>query len=237
MNHDEALTSQLSLTCIKGRESRSIEIHTEHLIVAGWTGTDAEVLERHIQELELLGIARPRETPMFYQVSASLLTAEASIQVLGMDATGEAEIVLFRHTGEDWITIGSDHTDRKLEAIGVQYSKQLCGKPIGSAAWALADLRTHWDQLTLRSFAEIDGRRELYQEGKVSSMRAPWELVELYDQSIAGAFKNDSIMFCGTLPAKHGIRWATAFCVELEDPVLNRKMTRAYSIQPLPVEG
>jgi hypothetical protein len=237
MNQAEVLTSQFSLTCIKGHVSKLIEVHTEHLVVAGWTGKDPQALEAHIQELEELGVARPRETPMFYEVSASLLTRAASIQVLGQEATGEAEIVILRHSGEDWITIGSDHTDRKAEVIGVQLSKQLCGKPIGAEVWALTDIKSHWDELTLRSFIGINGKRELYQEGVVSDMRNPWQLVELYNQRNPGAFTDNSFMFCGTLPAEGGIRWATTFSIELDDPVLKRKMSHTYSIQPLPVEA
>jgi hypothetical protein len=44
-------------------------------------------------------------------------------------------------------------------------------------------------------------------------------------------------MFCGTLAAKGGIRPASRFKMELEDPVLKRKLTHAYAIKVLPVEG
>jgi hypothetical protein len=44
-------------------------------------------------------------------------------------------------------------------------------------------------------------------------------------------------MFCGTLAAKGGIRPATTFRMELEDPVLKRKLQHEYRIHMLPVEG
>ena len=44
------------------------------LVIAGWTGRDQNALEAHIRELEALGIARPKTTPIFYRVAASLLT-------------------------------------------------------------------------------------------------------------------------------------------------------------------
>jgi hypothetical protein len=44
-------------------------------------------------------------------------------------------------------------------------------------------------------------------------------------------------MFCGTLAAKGGIRPATVFRMELEDPVLKRTLQHEYRIQALPVEG
>jgi hypothetical protein len=44
-------------------------------------------------------------------------------------------------------------------------------------------------------------------------------------------------MFCGTLVAKGGIRPAQTFAMELEDPVLGRKLRHEYAIMVLPVEG
>jgi hypothetical protein len=175
---------------------------------------------------------------MFYRVGSSLLTMAAAIQVIGRDATGEAEIVLFRHDDEEWITIGSDHTDRKAETMGVTLSKQLCPKPLASDAWALADIQDHWDELILRSFAKIDGVSTLYQEGKASAMRPPWDLVDAYNRrNKEESFRNGSVMLCGTLSVIGDIRWADAFSVELEDPILQRKLTYTYDIHPLPIEG
>ena len=42
-------------------------------------------------------------------------------------------------------------------------------------------------------------------------------------------------MFCGTLSAIGGIRPATRFEMELEDPVLGRSMRHAYDVHALPV--
>jgi hypothetical protein len=45
------------------------------------------------------------------------------------------------------------------------------------------------------------------------------------------------MMFCGTLAAKGGIRPAPRFTFELEDPVLERKISHSYAIETLPVLG
>jgi hypothetical protein len=42
-------------------------------------------------------------------------------------------------------------------------------------------------------------------------------------------------MFCGTLGAKGGVRPASRFEMELEDPVLCRKLSCGYDIEALPV--
>ncbi len=215
---------------------RPLQIVPRTLILAGWTGRDRAAREAHIEELALLGVPRPSRTPIFYRVSASLLTRATTIQVSGTGSTGEAEFILFTAEGRRWITVGSDHTDRKAEAIGVTLSKQLCAKPIGAEAWALDEIEAHWDSLRLRSYAEIDGTRYLYQDASVSTMTTPHDLLDLYRQTPAQTWEEGSIMFCGTPSVRGGIRWADAFSVELEDPVLRRILTHSYRIEALPVE-
>ncbi|HYD56591.1 MAG TPA: DUF2848 family protein, partial [Burkholderiales bacterium] len=68
-------------------------------------------------------------------------------------------------------------------------------------------------------------------EGSVNAMRSPEDLLGKYP------LKSNWAMFCGTLAAKGGIRPAKRFRMELEDPVLNRRLGHEYSIQVLPVEG
>jgi hypothetical protein len=202
------------------------------LVIAGWTGRDAAALQKHIRELAALGIAAPKTTPVFYRVSASLLTTAPSVEVIGKESTGEVEFVLFNLDGEIRVGLGSDHTDRKAEAVGVTLAKQMCPKPIAPETWALADVEPHWDELTLSAWAVSDGRRSLYQQGKVSAMRHPRNLMALY-----GRFAPGTAMFCGTLPVVGGIRWAEAFEMELEDPVLKRRIVHRYDITALPIEG
>jgi hypothetical protein len=126
------------------------------------------------------------------------------------------------------VAVGSDHTDRKAETIGVSLSKQLCAKPVSAKSWRYSEVKPHWEKLMLRSWA--DG--ELYQEGSVTAMRSPEDLLERY-----GGLKAGWAMFCGTLAAKGGIRPAKRFKMELEDPVLKRRLTHEYAIDVLPVEG
>ncbi len=209
------------------------KIHT--LIVAGWTGRDVAALEKHIRELEEIGVKRPKSTPIFYRNAAALLTTADTIEVLGDNSSGEIEYVIHAIGGDMFVGVGSDHTDRKAETINVSLSKQMCAKPVSKAMWKLADVAPHWDKLILRSHATIAGERKLYQEGSVASMRTPDELIRLY--AGGGGLKPGSSMFCGTLAVHGGIRPATAFEMELHDPVLNRSIHHAYKIETLPDEG
>lgn len=215
-----------------GKAVRPVEI--DRLIIAGWTGRDVAALEKHIKELEELGVARPASTPIFYRCSAARVTTADTIEATGEQSSGEVEYVLMGHGGRLWVGVGSDHTDRQVETYGVTVSKQMCDKPVAGAFWLYDDVAPHWDQLILRSFIDEDGARKLYQEGPVTAMRPPLDLIEL---SGLGALPDGTMMFCGTLAAKGGIRPAPRFIFELEDPVLKRKINHSYAIETLPVLG
>lgn len=198
----------------------------EQLIIAGWTGRDEAALKKHIKELEEIGVKPPKTTPIFYRVAASLFTHDTSIQVSGPDSSGEVEFVLLQGS-ELRVAVGSDHTDRKAETVGVSLSKQMCAKPVSGESWSYNEVKPHWEKLVLRSWA--DGK--LYQEGPVTAMRTPEDLMGRHP------LKAGYAMFCGTLAAKGGIRPAQVFTIELEDPVLKRKLRHEYRVEVLPVEG
>jgi hypothetical protein len=207
----------------------------DQAVIAGWTGRDPVARDKHIAELEAIGIARPASTPIYYRVSARRLTTADSIEVCGPDSSGEVEFVLIGWQGRIFVGTGSDHTDRKVEAYSVTVSKQMCDKPIASVLWELEDVIDHWDQMILRSFAVIDGARVLYQEGTLDSMLPVAELIR---GSFGGKTLPDGCaMFGGTFAAKGGIRSASRFEFELEDPVLKRVIKHGYDVVTLPVLG
>jgi hypothetical protein len=204
------------------------------LVIAGWTGRDVAALEKHIRELEAIGVKRPKTTPIFYRVAAALLTSDDTIEVLGDQSSGEAECVVYSFDSGLFVGIGSDHTDRQAEAVGVSLSKQMCAKPVSRAVWRLEDVAVHWDKLILRSHVSTDGRRRLYQEGSVATIRPPTELFKLYS---GGSLPAGTAMFCGTLAVHGGITPSETFEMELEDPVLGRKITHRYRVKALPDQG
>lgn len=208
----------------------------DNLVIAGWTGRNREAMEAHIRELEAIGIARPRTTPIFYRVAAGLLTTAETIQVPGNDSSGEVETVILSLDDGLWLAVGSDHTDRKVEATGVTISKQLCAKPIGAEIWRFDEVADHWDELVLRSHAIEGGERRLYQEGPAASMRPPEELIALY-RGDGNALDVGWAMFGGTQPTIGEIGPAEAFEIEIEDPVRGRSIRHRYAIEVLPVEG
>jgi hypothetical protein len=216
----------------KDRNDR-VGVEIDSLIIAGWAGRDAAAIEHHIEELAALGVPRPSTTPLYYRVAGQTVTQAGRLVVLGPDSSGEVEPVIVAMADGLWIGIGSDHTDRKAEASGIALSKQLCGKPVGTQLWSYADVEGHWDQLSIRSWATINGERVLYQDSPVSSLRTPRDLIQR--QNGTDTLPAGSLMFCGTPGAIGGIRPATRFEMELRDPVLNRSLTHSYDIEVLPV--
>ena len=207
----------------------------DQAVVAGWTGRDPVARDKHIAELEAIGIARPATTPIYYRVSARRLTTEDSIEVSGNDSSGEVEFVLIGWQGRIFVGLGSDHTDRKVETYSVTVSKQMCDKPIAPVLWELEEVIDHWDRMILRAYAWIKGKRELYQEGTLDAMLPISELIARgFD---GGKFPDGCAMFGGTFAAIGGIRPADRFEYELEDPVLKRTIRHAYDVIVLPVRG
>lgn len=205
-----------------------------HLIIAGWTGRDKATLEKHILELERLGVQRPASTPIFYRVSTARITTGERIEVSGEASTGEVEFILLNFEGRLWIGVGSDHTDRHVETYSVTVSKQMCEKPIAGAFWDFQDVADHWDALILRSHVVEGGKRILYQEGSVAAMLAPQTLLQLWNN---GKMDEGTLVFGGTLALIGEIRPATRFEFELEDPILQRKLAGHYDIDSLTVSG
>jgi len=202
-----------------------------HAIILGWTGRDRAAVEMHIEELAALGVKRPAAVPVFCRTSAARVTTANSIEVLGNHSSGEVEFVLLQHAGELWLGVGSDHTDRNVESYDVGVSKQMCEKPVAALWWARSEVATHWDRLILRAY--IGHERTLYQEGSVTAMLEPTELVARYARDVI--LPGNTVMFCGTLAALGGVRSSSHFAFELEDPVLGRKIHHEYSIDSLPV--
>jgi hypothetical protein len=207
----------------------------DQAVLAGWTGRDPVARDKHIAELEAIGISRPATTPIYYRIAARRVTIADSIEVSGGDSSGEAEFFLIGWQGRIFVGAGSDHTDRKVETYSVTVSKQMCDKVVAPVLWEIEDVERHWDQMILRSFAWFGGERVLYQEGTLDSMLPVRELVQ---RGFGGKGLPDGcIMFGGTFAAKGGIRPASRFEFELEDPVLKRVIRHGYDVIELPILG
>lgn len=219
---------------IEADSPRQVEVDFNTLIVAGWAGRDMAAIEHHIEELAAIGVPRPTSVPLYYRIADNQLTQVERVQAVGADSSGEVETFVFTAGGEMYVSIASDHTDRKLETVSVAMSKQVCVKPVATSAWRLADVADYWDELVIRSYIVENGAQVLYQEGPLASLRTPQDLIAGYTGG-APMLPEGAGMTCGTVGAIGGIRPAAEFTMELYDPRRQRSLRHRYHVEILPV--
>ena len=209
---------------------RPLDLTVRDCVVAGWTGRDKAALDHHIEELAALGIPGPSHVPLYYRAAAGVVTQAYRVQVLGGDSSGEVEPVLISADDGLWLTVGSDHTDRKVEAYSIPVSKQMCPKVLARDAWKLDEVIDRLDELILEARVMIDGAEVVYQTGTLAMIRPLMELVDGY-----GGLPSGTVMLCGTVPVTGGIRPADRFAMRLSDPKTATAIDHAYDIETLPV--
>jgi hypothetical protein len=223
----------LRFTLHESGTALATEFAPTEMVIAGWAARDRAAIDHHIEELAAIGVPRPSTVPLFYRVGCANLTQDDTIECVGDGSSGEVEPVLFVHAGRLWLTVGSDHTDRKAETYSVALSKQLCAKPVARDAWPLEAVRDRLDTLRLRAWIEEDGRELLYQDGLLAALQPATDLLARYLEGRAPP--EGLVMSCGTLGAIGGVRASTSFRMALEDPATGRSIGHAYRTKLLPV--
>jgi hypothetical protein len=202
------------------------------LIIAGYTGRNEAAVAAHIAELAAIGIPPPATVPAFFELDPSLLTSDPVVMISGSNTSGEVEPVLIRHNGRFYLGVGSDHTDRDLERSDIAASKAACPKPVGHQVIALPEdlAAVDWDAIDVES--DVDG--EPYQRGSLAVMRAPTDLLARMT-TVLGAFGDDFVMFCGTVPLLTGaFRAGRHWRVQL---TLDADASLIHSYEVLPHDG
>ncbi|NKE65527.1 DUF2848 domain-containing protein [Ramlibacter sp. RBP-2] len=223
---------KLAFTVEAAGRTSQLQVDIDTFVIAGWAGRDRAAIDHHIEELAAIGVPRPSAVPLYYRVAENQLTQSPRIQAVGPHSSGEVETFVFTAGGELYVSLTSDHTDRKLESHSVALSKQLCAKPVGTTAWRFADVAGHWDELVIRSRIVEDGQQVVYQEGALSALRLPVELINGYTNG--RPLPERCAMSCGTVGAIGGIRPSTSFEMELFDPRSGRSLRHAYTVDVLP---
>ncbi|WP_335949857.1 DUF2848 domain-containing protein [Salipiger bermudensis] len=204
-----------------------------HLIVAGWTGRDADAIAHHIAELAELGVPAPSATPLYYRVSAPLLTDGPLIEAVGDASSGEVEPLIVEAEGKRYLGLASDHTDRALEAHSVAMSKQVCAKPCALELWEWDEVAERLEEIELESWIEENGEWVPYQSGTIASIRPLTELIA--GSRLSELAKDGPVaMLCGTFGAKGGVRPAAKFRMQMRDPETDRSITHEYETRTLP---
>lgn len=212
-------------------EEKSFSVSSVYCI--GYSGSDSKKVQDHIDELAELGIPKPPEVPMLYPVRVSNLNQNGKMEIIGKKTSGEAEIVLIfgEQESEIYVSVGSDHTDRELESVDINKSKQICDKPLAKEAWPLSKLIDGWNELKLVSKVLINGKWEAYQEQNVTAI-LPLEKILAYLNKKSLDLKN-SVVFAGTVPLLNGFKYGDAYEVELVNTLNNKSISCTYFVKNL----
>ena len=200
------------------------------LLAGGYTGRDPVAVEEHIAELALLGVPRPDHVPWVFVANPELLRMGGTVRAYDGTSSGEAEYVLLIGRNDIFVCIGSDHTDRGLESLSIEKSKQIYPKIVSRQVWRLEELLPRWDDLRLRSQVREDGELEDYQDGTLSQLIRPERLLDLIGPDPGAG----TAVFSGTLPVLGGqVRPAPRFEAELFDTDGSSLATLGYDIAVL----
>lgn len=153
---------------------------------------------------------------------------------MGEKTCGEVEYVIVIKDKTIYIGLGSDHTDRELEAASVPKAKQICAKPICDTVWEYEDVKDHWDEIELHSWQTLDGMEVLYQEGTLADILPVETILKELDERVGGI--DNCVIFSGTVPVKNGFRFGSKFRYEMEDKKLNRKLSSEYEVDVISEE-
>ena len=193
----------------------------------GWAGRDQAAVAAHIDEMRALGVPAPGEVPIVFPVARAMLTQGDRIEIYSPQSSGEVEYVLIATRERVALTVGSDHTDRKVEATSIELSKQICPNVLARTAWDYADVADHIDDLMLRAWVRTGGVWEPYQEAPIAALLAPaYWLGRLAGRLTEGAAV---VLFSGTVPTLGGaLRYGDGFRMSLHDPRLGRSIVHEY---------
>ena len=215
--------------------TKEITVNFDLLIAVGFAGRNQAKVREHIEELAEIGVKPPSKTPMLYVCSTQLVTKEENIQVIGSGTSGEVEYVIVLHEGEIFIGLGSDHTDRALEAVGIFKAKQINSKVIAPVLWRYEDVKAHWDKIELRAWQtkkDMNGGKEFaYQDGTLAAILTVEDVLAHVAEEYPGV--KNAIFFSGTVPVLDTFIFGDSFRCELRDPILGRVISHEYTVQVL----
>lgn len=214
----------------KGNEK--LELIPEHVYVVGYSGSNKEKIYEHIKELqEQLNVAPPKKIPTIFEVSKEILTQDKNLYFVGEKTSGECEFVIIMKNSKLYIGLGSDHSDRELEAISVPKAKQICLKPISYDVWEYDEIKEHFSQIKLSAKSDFED----YQIGTLADIISVEEILNELNKSL-GKIDN-CIIYSGTVPLVAGYKYGKNFYLELKDEILGRKISFDYNINVVPDEA
>jgi Protein of unknown function (DUF2848) len=197
------------------------------VVNAGWAGRDRDAVAAHIAEMRSVGVPAPETVPIVFPVATAMVTQGDRIQVYSPESSGEVEYALVATRERTALTVASDHTDRRVEAMSIELSKQICPNVLASTAWDYAEVAPHVDDLVLRAWVRDGGAWHRYQEAPLAALLPPRYWLE----RLAGRLGSGGavVLLSGTVPTlAGGLHYGDGFRMSLEDPRLGRSIVHEY---------
>jgi hypothetical protein len=226
----------LDLLLVRKLTTAPVRFEVCRMINAGYVGRDQKAVKAHIEELAREGIAPPPSVPVLFPVLSNNLTTASRIEVVEDRTSGEVEFILLLQAGRMWVGVGSDHTDRHLEANSMLNSKQVCPNVMSKQVWDYDEIRDHWDEIVLQSWTRTstDSDPILYQKAPLAKILSATDLLTLVKSRMTKGDCEGLVIFSGTIPIlTREMICGSFFRCELIDPVLNRQLACEYSIDRL----
>ncbi|MBF7084711.1 DUF2848 family protein [Desulfallas sp. Bu1-1] len=219
---------------INGNPNEILKFEVKKMINAGYTGRNQEEVQKHIDELKEKGIPAPDETPTYFAKFNDRITQDATIEVLDeTDHSGEAEYVLLCTGNEIYVAAGSDHTDRKLEEDDIPKAKQVYPNTISKDVWRLSEVKDYWDEIILRGWVELKGRKVVYQEAPLAALLSPDDLIERVKKIVDLPSLEGLVIYSGTVAGKVEVDYSPFFEAQLEDPKRKLVLSSGYRLEPV----
>lgn len=217
-------------------DGERISMSIDTVVNMAYTGRDQAEVQAHVDELLEDDIIpeEPDQIPDTYQVASyTLLTNPGTVEVVGNDTSGEAEVAIFVTGSDIYVTAASDHTDRALESHSIQLAKQITPNVVAAEVWRLDDIRDRWDQIQIRAWNTVSGKRKQYQDSTLGSLLKPEDILdkvrERHEDHLAG-----TAVMSGTVPTIGSeLTPGERFEVELGDPVRERTLSLEYTVSPI----
>lgn len=212
---------------------QTVDLPLRYVVNAGYAGRDQDAVKAHIDELAEIGVNGPKHIPTFYPVPLLQLTQSHTLQVGHGKTSAEVEYVFIQTEEKRYITVGSDHSDRALEAYSVNAAKQICPNVIAAELWDYDEVCDHLEQLVLVCEVCEQDEWRVYQQGPVTALLPPEKLLKLGEPVLPGN-RNGLVIYSGTIPTIGEITYANKWRISLKDQKTNRLITTEYIVEVLP---
>lgn len=223
------MSNKLQFTIDGPQGSQQREIDVARVYNLGFTIRDKEKMQAHLDEVVGVHLEWPERPPIIFPISAWATIMSDDVPVQYESTSGEIEIVTVVDGDEILVGVGSDQTDRKLEATDIPWSKQVAPNVIAPTLWRWADVADHWDDVLLESY--VDG--QLYQKASVAEFWTPLEMVEAVKDRI-GQVPGAKVFYSGTVVSENAtLDFGKQWSLRMIDPVTGKTIRHDYTVTVL----